>query len=65
MGLFLTVCIEYGLSDLSALKDSIKNLEAAAMIRNLLPIGPMAILSREEDYARATPEPMRDMSGMK
>ena len=55
---------EYGLSDLSALKDSIKNLQASGDDQELLDRA-NGDLSREEGYAQATPEPTRDIFQMR
>ncbi len=55
---------EYGLSDVSALKDSIKNLQASGDDQELLDRA-NGDLSREEGYAQVTPEPPRDISEMK
>ncbi len=55
---------EYGLSDVSALKDSIKNLEASGDDQELLDRA-KGDLSREEGYAQITPEPPQDISKMK
>ncbi|HTC22465.1 MAG TPA: tetratricopeptide repeat protein [bacterium] len=55
---------EYGLSDVSALKDSVKNLEASGDDQELLDRA-NGDLSREEGYAQVTPEPKRDISQMR
>jgi tetratricopeptide (TPR) repeat protein len=55
---------EYGLSDVSALKDSIKNLQASGDDQELLDRA-NGDLSREEGYAQVTPEPTQDIFQMK
>jgi tetratricopeptide (TPR) repeat protein len=55
---------EYGLSGVSALKDSVNNLQASGDDQELLDRA-NGDLSREEGYAQVTPEPARDIFKMR